>query len=474
MTKASHTKASFALVTAAVMGICACDASTGRVTGAGNDDAATTSPTTTGAAGAGGTAPEGSGTGTGGGGAGGTSVSGSDGGAGASPAVDAAAGAAGSDAGASQGGQGGNQSSDAGTRADAGTHVDAGTTTTVPPPTCDPGLPASIADLAAKSSDDTTSRNTPLGRRYDGVAGHVATNQELAFLHDAHAQPAIPGSTSGLKWKAATVTLYPSGPLPVPADVNQHAIGNCDGDTAFASLAYSAAPFIQRIITDNHDGTFTVAMYDPKGQRLAVSVDSQFLFDGGGSIGEASGKGGVADWATVMEKATMKYIQVFPVVGDIGGIGSEHQTPMFTGAGGSVAFDRGKLAPAEVTRVVKAVLAAGKLVSGGFGIEGKSLANGFQTVTAHGYAVLPPKTDAFMIAMRNPWGVEPTAKGYDGSTDGVMDIPPDSAWAGTIDLRVIDPGDACGPGVTAPYVPPASATRAREVNIVEPHARALP
>ncbi|HEX4407081.1 MAG TPA: C2 family cysteine protease [Polyangia bacterium] len=451
----SHTKARFTLMTAAALGICACDASTGRISGAGNDAGATT-PTGVMSTGAAGAAPAGRVLGTGsGGGAGGAS----EGGAGAS--VDSgAAGAPASD-----------PSDHAG---DAGTRDDAGATTVVPAPSCSHGLPASIADLAAKSSDDTTSTNTPLGRRYDAVANHVATTQELAFLHDAHAQPVIPGSTSGLQWKAATVTLYPSASVPLPADVNQHAIGNCDGDTAFASLAYLSASFIQRIITDNHDGTFTVAMYDPKGQRLAVSLDAQFLFDGGGNIGEVSGKGGVADWATVLEKATMKYIQVFPVVGDIGGIGSEHQTPMFTGAGGSVAFDRGALAPAELTRVVKAVLAAGKIVSGGFGIENKALANGFETVTAHGYAVLPPKTDAFMIAMRNPWGVEPTAKGYDGSTDGVMDIPPATDWAATIDLRVIDPGDACGSGVTAPYVPPAAATRAREVNIGEPHARALP
>ena len=455
----SPTKASLALLTVAACGICACDASSGRVTGGGS--AGATNPPVVMITGGAGAASEGPGTGEGGGGA-----SASNGDAGASPGLDAGAGAAAGTGGASTGGQAGHSD-------DAGAQADAGSTTIRPPPSCTSGLPASIADLAAKSSDDTTSRNTPLGRRYDAVAGHVATTQELAFLHDAHAQPAIPGSTSGLKWKSATVTLYPSGALPVPADVNQHAIGNCDGDTAFASLAYLDPSFIQRIITDNRDGTFTVAMYDPKGQRLAVSLDAQFLFDGGGSIGEVSGKGGVADWATVLEKATMKYIQVFPVVGDIGGIGSEHQTPMFTGAGGSVAFDRGKLSPVELTRVVKAVLAAGKVVSGGFGIEGKALANGFQTVTAHGYAVLPPKTDAFMIAMRNPWGVEPTAKGYDGSTDGVMDIPPAADWAGTIDIRVIDPGDACGPGVTAPYVPPASATRASDVNITELHARGI-
>lgn len=318
---------------------------------------------------------------------------------------------------------------------------------------CRPGLPSAVKDLASLTSDDTTTDETPLGTRYRKVKDHVASDAELAFLKDPHKQPRIPNGTSGLSLKTLPVTLYPSsGGIPIPADVNQHAIGNCNGDTAFASLAYANPTFIKRLITDNRDGTYTVAMYDPRGARIQVSLDSAFLVDKGGKIAAVSGKKGVADWATVLEKATMKYIEVWPVVADMNGIGSEHQLPMFTRGGGSFAFNRGSLSVANLTRVVKAALEQGKLISGGFGSETLTLASGMKTVTAHGYAVLVPN-DKSMVAMRNPWGVNPTDRGNDASTDGVLDILPDAKWAKSIDLRVIDPGEACGPGVTDPYLP---------------------
>ena len=311
-----------------------------------------------------------------------------------------------------------------------------------------------------------------MGTRYDDSAKHTATNDDLAFFHDATKQPPIPGSTSGLHLKAMPVTLYPSGGgLPTPADINQHAIGNCDGDTAFASMAYLNPAFIKSLISDNHDNTFNVAMYDPRGVRMSVTVDNQFLVDSSNNLGAVSGKNGVADWATVLEKATMKYVKVFPVVDDIGGIGSEHQTPMFTGVGDSFAFDRGALSPAELTRVVKAALAAGKIISGGFGVEGMKIPNGMQSVTAHGYAVFVPKNDSIMISMRNPWGLDPTDKGYDSSTDGVLDIPPDQAWAATIDLRIIEPGDACSAGATQPYLPLQSDISTHSLNVSQLHVR---
>jgi hypothetical protein len=34
-----------------------------------------------------------------------------------------------------------------------------------------------------------------------------------------------------------------------------------------------------------------------------------------------------------------------------------------------------------------------------------------------------------------------------------------------------DPGDACGAGQIAPYVPPAAALTARAARVTEPHAR---
>ena len=394
-----------------------------------------------------------SGSGSGGGSGGGTSNGGPVGSGSGNGSSSGGSGSGASDAGKDSGGSGG--------------EPDSGVT----PATCADGLPSTLSDLASQTTGSTVSKTTPMGTNYETPAQHTATSTELTFLRDATKQPDIPASTSGLSLQAMKVTLYPSmGGKPLPADINQHDIGNCDGDTAFASMAYQNPGFIQSLIKDNGDNTYTVSMFDPMAKPMTVTVDNQFLAESGGNIGAVSGKNGVADWATVLEKATMKYNQVFHVVDDIGGIGSEYQTPMFTGVGGSFAFDRGVLQPADLTRVVKAALAAGKLISGGFGEDGKTLANGFQSVTAHGYAVLVPKDASTMISMRNPWGLDPTASGYDGSTDGVMDIPVDASWAQTIDLRIIDPGAACGPGRTTPYTPMVQDVRTNDVRVNERHA----
>jgi hypothetical protein len=333
---------------------------------------------------------------------------------------------------------------------------------------CDQGLPKSLNDLKALVTQSTVSKVTPMGTNFETPAKHVATSAELAFLKDAAQSPAIQSSLSGLHMQAFTVKLYPSG-APSPADINQHAIGDCDGDTAMASMAYMNPAFVQRIITDNHDNTFTVAMYDPMGHPLEVKVDNKFLADSGNHIGAVSGKNDVATWSTVLEKAVMKYNSVFNFIGDIEGIGSEHLTPLFTGEGGSFAFDRGALTPAQLTRAVTESLAAGKFISGGFGNEtplGK-----VKSITAHGYAVFVPADSATMISMRNPWGVSPLAdnSGFDASTDGVLDIPPTKEWASDIDLRIIDPGAACGPGMTTPYVPKAAQIVTKDVRITERH-----
>ena len=173
--------------------------------------------------------------------------------------------------------------------------------------TCATGLPSDVSDLQNMTSGSTVSQITSMGTRYDDSSKHVATSEEKSFLSDAKQEPVIPGSTSGLHWAALPVTLYPSSDgVPIPADINQHAIGNCDGDTAFASMAYQNPKFIASLITDNGDGSYTVKMYDPLGNRLTVSLDNQFLVDGSNNIGAVSGKHGEADWATVLEKATMK------------------------------------------------------------------------------------------------------------------------------------------------------------------------
>jgi hypothetical protein len=337
---------------------------------------------------------------------------------------------------------------------------------TSPSPTpnaaCVRGLPPELADLRGLVTASTASMVTPMGSNYVAAAAKVPTAAELAFLSNPGAQPVIPPSTMGLRLQMFPVTLYPSG-VPVPADANQHAIGDCNALAAFVDMAYQNPAFVQRLITENPDGTYTVAMYDPKGRPMKVSVDRMFLADASNKIGAVTGKNGVATWTTVLEKAVMKYIQVFKIRDEIGGIGSEHTSPMFTGEGGSFAFDRGRLSPDELTRVVKASLAAGKLITGGFG-KIRPMGN-VTTVTAHAYSVMLPPNANTMVAMRNPWGVNPMANGFDTTTDGVINVPPTKYWSDDIDLRIIDPGAACKIAAPVAYAPTPAQIHTTDIRI---------
>jgi hypothetical protein len=46
-----------------------------------------------------------------------------------------------------------------------------------------------------------------------------------------------------------------------------------------ASMAYVNPDLVQSLITDHHDGTYDIAMFDPMGNPIRVAVDSQVLVD---------------------------------------------------------------------------------------------------------------------------------------------------------------------------------------------------
>jgi Calpain family cysteine protease len=341
------------------------------------------------------------------------------------------------------------------------------------------GSTSSIAAILAQyGSDSTASTLTPMGTRFESAAqAGPISSANATFLATASSNPDVSTATSatGLEWQAVTVKLYPSG-TPTPEDIMQHAIGDCDGDSAMASMAYVNPGLVESVITDNHDGTYAIAMFDPTGKPINVAIDSEVLVDTGStsSLGQVSANDGSADWATLLEKAVMKYDYAYGMVGQIDGIGSEELVPMFTGTGGSIAIAPGSLTPAQFQEVVTVSLAAGKLITGGFN-QVLTLGQD-QTVTAHGYAVMVP-TDptADMVDMRNPWGVNPwassSASGYDTSTDGLLQIPlatTPTSWPAIVDLRIIDPGPSCT-GVVTPFVPQIKP--GAPIHIREPHAR---
>ena len=301
-----------------------------------------------------------------------------------------------------------------------------------------------IDDLMQYSSGSTYSSLTPLGTHYTNC--HITTAEDIIWLNNAINEPGPPASTSDLRLAEMPVTLYPYG-TPSPADVNQHGIGDCGALAALASMAYVHPDFIMNIIKDNGDSTFTVSMYDPQGEPVFVKVSSKFLIGTDGKIAAVSGKNGKAVWSTILEKAIMKYNCIYKVNSDIGGIGSEFTTPIFTGNGNSFAFSPGVLSPSQLQRVVRVSLAKGEFVIGGFN-RIFNIGN-YQTVTGHAYTLSLSNEPTVLFSMRNPWGFCPGSS--TGEEDGIMDIPNDKNITSTIDLRIIDSGYAGNLGVKIPY-----------------------
>ena len=308
---------------------------------------------------------------------------------------------------------------------------------------------STFEDVVRNASHFTASNSTPMGNHYENK--HITTNEDKIWLSTASNEPALLGSAPGYTLRPYTVDLYPFGE-PLPADVNQHGIGDCSALAVFAEMAYLCPDFIKSIIKDNNDGTYTVKMFDPQGQRIDVTVQSTFLGDNNG-IGASSGKYGEANWATVLEKAIMKWNYIYQVNPDIMGIGSEHVAPLFTGEGNSFAYYPETLTAANLKKAVNFCLEERMLVIGGFRIGGLMVGQ-YQTVTAHAYSFMYSTNTSALFTMRNPWGTSPGSS--DGREDGVLDITDDGIVPPTIDIRVIYPGIAkqYAKEILSPYAPP--------------------
>ncbi len=270
---------------------------------------------------------------------------------------------------------------------------------------------------------------TPMGKHFENR--HQTTEEDIEWLANPANQPnTVVGNYNS--WKAKTVNLYPYG-VPKPADVNQHAIGDCCLCAVLASFAYIYPGFIQNIITKETSTRFSVKMYDPQGNPVTVVVDNKFLCDSGGNLAQMTGKNNVCTWATVLEKALMKWQTIYQCNG-IEGIGTEHAAPPFTGCGDSFAFSPGTLFPDEMSAVVDWALQNGMVSVGGFN-KGDLLCGTLTTVTGHAFTVMyTTQPESYRFSMRNPWGIT--------ACDGVLEIPNKYEILRTMDFRLVYPGAA--------------------------------
>jgi len=304
-----------------------------------------------------------------------------------------------------------------------------------------------INDLMDLIRDNTYSDETPMGRFCEGR--HRTTDEDREWLDNPANEPTVIVESGDYNWRSKNVTLYPYG-SPVPADVNQGGIGDCCANAVFASMAYLYPAFIEDIITDNGNNTYTVKMYDPEGEEIDVTVSSKFLNSC------AKGKNGVICWTSILEKAVMKWNSIYHCNDVIDGIGTEHVTPLFVGNGESFAFDSGVLDYDQMERAVRVLLNRGWFVIGGFNRHHVVIGDGpYMTVSGHAFTFVFDSTTTASYGMRNPWGCSAGVDGKD-EKDGVAPIVDDGRIQPLIDIRTCHPGAAIEfkQSYLLPYTPP--------------------
>ena len=222
-------------------------------------------------------------------------------------------------------------------------------------------------------------------------------------------------------------------------------------------MSYLYPEFIKQIIKNNGNNTYTVTMYDPQGNPVEVCVSNKILCDANGNIGQVTGKNNAVTWATILEKAMMKYMKIYQTNG-IEGIGTEHVAPLFTGCGDSFAFSPNSLYTSELKLAIEHCLGEGMICVGGFNV-GDIPCGVLKTVTGHAFTYMLSDRDDVIFYMRNPWGVE--------SVDGLLAILDERTTVQTIDARIVYPG-AAAPYLRSdlsPYTPPAFIRRADDLGV---------
>ena len=210
--------------------------------------------------------------------------------------------------------------------------------------------------------------------------------------------------------------LYNPSGSPEAGDVRQGALGDCYLLAALAAVAKANPAAIQRMITDNGDGTYDVTIYEDKSwfsRKLTptvVKVDAQFpqYKDGdakGSPVYAKLGLGLMGIWVMLIEKAYAKHKGSYKaIVGGFGGPAMEAITGKESKRHDLSHYDNGKLFSLLETLLAnkQALTAAADWYL--FQSTKKEAMNDVGAVLQHEYTVMSVDPGAKTVELRNPWG----------------------------------------------------------------------
>ena len=286
-----------------------------------------------------------------------------------------------------------------------------------------------LDDLMSSFSDFTYHSSTPMGRHFLYVLKLEDGMKEWLEGTDAGFN-----TNKGLM-KPFDVKPFPNG-APVLSDVNQKLMTDGHFISALAEIAYLYPDFIQSIIHQESPDVFRVDLFDPMGQPIVVRINNQFPLTYEGAPELCVGKDGQPNWATILEKAVMKWIKLYQPVANVENCCTEWVLPILTGDGRSFCVQPGKLSAKDLSRVITTCLNYGMIVCGGFMNGGITLDGlDLESNYSHGYSFLPPQKAGALFSIRDTYGT--------GDADGIMNVMPDNTSVPPlINLRILSPGAA--------------------------------
>lgn len=262
-------------------------------------------------------------------------------------------------------------------------------------------------------------------------SSHRVRSQPVA-IQDGHGKVADPAGVFGESITYAQVQGQAFIDGASPNDIEQGQVGDCFLLATLASIAAQQPELLEKNLTDHHDGTFTVRLFQPGAegtfQPVDVKVDSDLVTRNSGLV-YAHGTNVKELWPALYEKA---YAQQFGASGyasiDRGGLPSEAMERL-TGKRalrwtmGSVLASQSSDALFDTLRQG---LANGDLATAStYQPRTKEAAAypGAGLVAAHAYTLLDvgEAHGKKYVELRNPWAV--VESGHDRKADGVFRMP---------------------------------------------------
>ena len=228
-----------------------------------------------------------------------------------------------------------------------------------------------LKGLVPHFTDLTYSSRTPMGRHFQLCK--QAKPEERLWLESTKEV----FDDEGAQIKAYDISLFPNG-KPVLADIQQEGMIQTNALGVLKDMACMYPGFIKSVIRQEAPDSFRIDMFDPDGNPIRVCVSNRFpqidkqIF--------STGENGTYNWLSILEKAIMKWLNVYNNQMPIAFYSAEWIPPMLTGDGRSFCIQPGRMASKDLAKVVNTCRQNGMMVNGVADLRFTSL-SGTPTVT---------------------------------------------------------------------------------------------